>query len=394
MSHVRMQHGATLDWTERARRLGPTLAENSARHDVEGTFVSEAFDALRSEGYLAALVPEALGGLGADVDEICAFVRELARHCPSTALAYSMHTHLVAATVWRHLHGKPGEALLRRVAMEKLVLVSTGAGDWLESNGRLVRVDGGYRFTAAKPFGSGGPAGDLLITSGRFDDPERGPLVLHFPLSLHAEGVRVADDWNTHGMRGTGSHTVHIESAFVAEDTVALTRPQGAWDPAFDVICTLAFPIIMAVYAGVAGRAAELALERARARRDDPDVQSLAGQLCNARFQVDVLFDAIVANAANFDFSPTPERSTRSAQAKTLLAEACIRTVEKAMEVAGGSGYFRKNGIEALLRDVRAATYHPLQPMAQLRFSGRVALGLDLSAVRQSGPVSTSGAQK
>lgn len=45
-----------------------------------------------------------------------------------------------------------------------------------------------------------------FITSGRYDDPVQGAMVLHFPLPLSAEGVRVSDDWDTHGMRGTGSH--------------------------------------------------------------------------------------------------------------------------------------------------------------------------------------------
>jgi hypothetical protein len=72
-------------------------------------------------------------------------LRELAQFCPSTALALSMHQHLLAAAVWRHLHGQPAEALLRKIAEAELVLVSTGAGDWLESNGKAERIDGGYR---------------------------------------------------------------------------------------------------------------------------------------------------------------------------------------------------------------------------------------------------------
>jgi acyl-CoA dehydrogenase len=55
-----------------------------------------------------------------------------------------------------------------------------------------------------------------------------------------------------------------------------------------------------------------------------------------------------------------------------------MRTVEKAMEVAGGAGFYRSAGLERLFRDVQAARYHPLQEKAQLRFTGRLALGLDL----------------
>src|SRR5690606_12857129 len=138
--------------------------------------------------------------------DICEFIRTLAHYDGATALAYSMHTHLVAATVFKHKKGQPGEALLRKV-VEGTILVSTGAGDWLESNGTLTKVDGGYRYTSKKAFASGSPMADLLITSGRYEHPSEGALVLHFPLSLRAEGVSVSSDWDAHGMRGTGSHT-------------------------------------------------------------------------------------------------------------------------------------------------------------------------------------------
>ena len=364
-------------WIERAEQLGPELSEYAARHDEDGSFVAESFQALRDDGYLAALVPTELGGMGANIDEICDFIRTLAKYCPSTALAYSMHSHLMAATVWKHLHKLPGEALLRRVASEKLLLVSTGAGDWLESGGVLTKIAGGYRFSAKKAFASGSPAGDLMITSGRYEDPERGPTVLHFPLSFKAEGVRLGDDWNAHGMRGTGSHTVHIEGAFIPDEAISASRRQGAWAPAFDLICTMAFPVLMSAYVGVAERAAELALQQARSRRDDPDLPYLVGELCNQLFVVQAVSRAQVENAANFEFAPSAERSSRAAQAKTVLTEACVRTVEKAMEVAGGSAYFRNGRIEALMRDVRAAQYHPYQRMRQLRFSGRIALGFE-----------------
>ena len=86
-------------------------------------------------------------------------LREIAHHCGSTALALSMHTHLVAAAVWRHNHGQPAEALAAKGRRGELVLVSTGAGDWVDSVGNAERAPGGYRVSAVKRFASGSPAG-------------------------------------------------------------------------------------------------------------------------------------------------------------------------------------------------------------------------------------------
>src|SRR3546814_6828423 len=89
--------------------------------------------------------------LGAGHGEICAFLRGLARHCSSTALALAMHQHLVAAAVANDRAGRPGRKLLEKVAADEAILVSTGANDWLESNGRMERVEGGFKVTATKP---------------------------------------------------------------------------------------------------------------------------------------------------------------------------------------------------------------------------------------------------
>jgi alkylation response protein AidB-like acyl-CoA dehydrogenase len=48
------------------------------------------------------------------------------------------------------------------------------------------------------------------------------------------------------------------------------------------------------------------------------------------------------------------------------------------LEVAGGPGFYRANGLERLFRDVQAARYHPLPEKQQTRFTGSVLLGLDI----------------
>lgn len=367
----------TQDWIEKARKLSPELDEVSARHDEDGSFVEESFTALKEEGLFKALIPTELGGGGAGIRDICEFIREISQHCPSTGLAYSMHSHLIAATVWKYKKGQPGEAMLKKVVDKDLILVSTGAGDWLESNGVLEKVAGGYRYTSKKPFASGSPAANLMVTSGRYEDPEKGPMVLHFPLSFAAEGVTRGTDWDTHGMRGTGSNTVTIDGAFIPAESIALSRERGPWHPAFNVISTIALPIIMSTYVGVAERAVALAVASAKKRGVSGEAQYLAGELSNELFTVRALWNAHIANANEYDFSPELSRATASVQAKTTIGEACIRTVSKAMELGGGSAFFRKGGIERLMRDARAAPYHPLQPKRQHLFSGRIALGLD-----------------
>jgi alkylation response protein AidB-like acyl-CoA dehydrogenase len=108
-----------------------------------------------------------------------------------------------------------------------------------------------------------------LITSGQYHDPEAGWQVLHFPLSLRAEGVRVENDWNTMGMRGTGSNTVTIENAFVTAEAITLRRSLGKYHGVWDIVFGVAWPLIGAVYLGIAEAAARIAVNTVAGRKDD-----------------------------------------------------------------------------------------------------------------------------
>jgi alkylation response protein AidB-like acyl-CoA dehydrogenase len=116
------------DWVALAREIGPGFAARAADVDETDTFVAESYAELNARRFFSAGVPAELGGGGASHRELCAMLRELARHCGSTALALSMHTHLLGTTVWRWRQGQPVEPLLRRIAEEQIVLVSTGVG--------------------------------------------------------------------------------------------------------------------------------------------------------------------------------------------------------------------------------------------------------------------------
>jgi len=260
------------------------------------------------------------------------------------------------------------------VAAEELILVSSGGSDWLPGSGTAEPCEGGYRVKARKIFASGCPSGQLIITSAVLRDPAHGPTVLHFPVALDEAGVTVTDTWHTLGMRGTGSHDILIDVA-VQEAAVGARRPAGVWDPLFHTIYMVAFPLIYCVYVGIAEAARDLALREAARKRDDLHVPYLVGEMDNELAATRMAVAGMIEAAAG---TPGAETTNRVLIGRTLVARSAIRTVEKAMEVVGGAGFFRGLGLERLFRDIQAARYHPLQEKAQLRYTGRLALGLDI----------------
>ena len=373
-----------LEWRTVVRRLGEAFAARAAEHDENDRFVSANWAELKNEKLFSAMVPVELGGAGLPHAEMCALIRELAQNCSSTALAFSMHQHLVAAAVWNYRRGNPGEKLLRKVTDGENVLVSTGANDWLSSSGSLEPCEGGFRFSATKAFASGCPSGDLLMTSGRFHDPARGWQVLHFPLSLSSDGVRIEENWKAMGMRGSGSNSVVLDRVFVPAESIAVRRPIGVYHRVWDVVLTVAMPLVSAVYLGLAEASARQALDAVRSRGDDGVTPVLLGELENELTTARLAFDSMVAIANNLDFEPSPQKSSDMLVRKTILTQAVVRTTTKALEVVGGSGYIRTRGLERLLRDSYAGQFHPLPPKKQQRFTGRLAMGLEPTADESS----------
>lgn len=369
------------NWIAVARALGRTFAERAAAVDDEDRFVAENYADLKASGLVSAGVPEELGGSGASHAEMCEVLRELGRHCGSTALAFSMHTHQVMTNAWRWRHAKaPVEGLLKRIAAERIILLSSGGSDWLQGSGSATREDGGFRIRARKIFTSGAPAGDLLLTSAVYEDPEAGPTVLHFAVPMSAPEVRIESTWRVMGMRGTGSHDVTIDGFFVPDSAVGGKRPQGKWHPLFHIISMVAIPLIYSVYVGVAEAARDLALSQASKRRGDHHLLHLVGgmenELAAARL---ALADMVAAAGLN---APGPVVTSRVFTGRTLVARSAIAAAEQAMLVAGGSAFYRGNGLERLFRDVQAARYHPLQEGLQHELAARVALGLDIDGGR------------
>jgi alkylation response protein AidB-like acyl-CoA dehydrogenase len=375
-----IQTAVTRRPTEIARELGPLFARRAAEAPDEDRFVADNFATLKASGLVEAGVPAELGGGGADVDELATALRILARHCGSTALAFAMHTHQVAIPAWRWTHQKaaPVEPLLRRIAAERIFLLTSGGSDWIGGSGKAVKVDGGYRIDARKSFASGAPTGDLFMTGAILDTPE-GPLVLHFGVPMSSPAVKVLDTWRTLGMRSTGSHDVLIEGHVVPEAAVAARRKAGEWHPLFQIIATIAFPLIYSVYVGVAESARDLALDLARRKQPTRAVIDLAGrmdtELTGARLGLEHMLAAVRLNA------PSAATVNQVMTGKALATRHAIAAVEYAMETAGGIGFYRSAGLERKFRDIQAARYHPLQSGTQAEYAGAMALGLPVERV-------------
>jgi alkylation response protein AidB-like acyl-CoA dehydrogenase len=376
---------------ELAGSLADRFAERAGEHDREGTFPFENYEEMREAGYLGLTVPEELGGRGASLHELILAQERLAMGDGSTALAVNMHVSPIGqlASLWRSSGDEGLAEVLRRAADGRLVYASMSAepGDPILMTSSTVaeRVDGGYRVTGKKIFGTESAVCTEFSTRARYDDPEGGPQVLFFRVPRDVEGLRMKETWDTMGMRATRSDDFELEDVFIPDEAVFHSYPVGHFDATMlKTVWGWAMPTFGAVYLGIGAGALEFGREQvqARGRESDPQVQGLFAEM-------EVLLETARAvlyrhaqemdSGALYTELPVQDGMARAVLTKYVTTNNAVAIVDRALHVVGGAGYYRRFPLERMYRDVRAGPIMPYSNLETHDLLGRTSLGIEIA---------------
>jgi alkylation response protein AidB-like acyl-CoA dehydrogenase len=150
------------------------------------------------------------------------------------------------------------------------------------------------------------------------------------------------------------------------------------WHPFMHAVVLVAVPIFYGAYLGVAEKAREIALGLAMKRKHDPLVAMVAGEMENEIVAAQITHADMIALTSSG--TPGPAATTAMMCRRTILVKAVTQAASKAMELAGGAGFYRSSGLERCFRDIQAARYHPIPEKPQTQLAGRFLLGLDFDA--------------
>lgn len=352
-----------------AAEVGRAAAEHDEEHDRDATFVTEAYETARANGYLALAVPSDLGGGGATMRQLVLAQHELGRHSGAAALSTTMHLYLTLVQVWRRARGAAdAEGVLAKVA-DGLVMATSGGSDWVSPTTVATEVEGGYLFTGRKIFCSQAPVAGVVSTSAVLGEPGPDATVLHAGVPVASEGVSIVETWDTLGMRGTASHDVVFADVFVPAEKVIGTRPYGVLTGPLLVAAMHFAPLVGAAYLGVAAGACDEAVRLAK-----PGAERQVGEM-RARLRVALWGLLGAVEEAGDDLAADEATLETLMVAKRHAVNEARAVLDIALEVAGGSAFFRGSKLERAYRDVRGGPFHPLTPEATLGLVGRRALG-------------------
>lgn len=375
--------------------LSPELlarcAERCAGYDRDNRFFQEDFDDLRAAGYLTVNVPKDLGGGGLGLAEVCRLQRALAYHAPATALGINMHLYWVGVAADLRRMGDPSLEWILEEAMAGEVFAAGHAerGNDLPvllSTSQAEKVEGGFRFTGHKMFGSLAPVWTRYGLHALWPDAEGGPKVVHAFLPRNAEGWRTVETWDTLGMRATRSDDVVLEGAFVPDRYVARMLPAGGADMFIVAVFAWALMGFANVYYGMARRALDLAVPGVKGKSSMAVSRSMAyhPEVQHAVATMALTLDPVGPHLERVaeDWSTGVDHGmawpAKIVSAKHHAVEACWRIVDLAMEVSGGAGMFKASELERLFRDARCGRFHPANAALTHEIVAKTTLGIDL----------------
>lgn len=367
------------------------FAERAARYDEEHRFFSEDFEELRRLGYLRGPVPAELGGAGWTLAATMREQRRLAYAAAPTALAINMHLYWVglAADLWRAGDRSLEWLLSGAVSGDVFAAGHAESGNdvpVLLSTTKAERVEGGYRFTGRKSFGSLSPVWTSLGIHGIDTADPSAPKIVHAFMPRDTEGYRVEETWDVLGMRATRSEDTILEGAFVPDRLVARVVPAGAAGIDHFVLGVFAWALIGFgnIYYGLARRAFDLTVSSlpkknsmalTRSMAYHPGVQHRVAEMALALEAVEPHLDRIADDwSAGVDHGAL--WPAKIFAAKYHAVEHSWRVVDTALDVAGGFGIFRRSGMERLFRDARLGRMHPANWMLTHEIVGKSFLGI------------------
>lgn len=236
--------------------------------------------------------------------------------------------------------------------------------------GRAVRVDGGYLVTGSWGWGSGSYTADHVLGGAEVFEQDGTPVIdatgkpLHLGLWLPKPSLVVADDWQTLGVRGSGSTSYSIvEPAFVpaghAFDRDAEDDPDA--EP-LNKSVKLAHFALTGVVLGVAQHLVSCTADYLKERGADATGRQALGEAIG---EVDFAYAGVLEIAKRTDdiiFTPgrglQPMDTARMTAANTIAAGALQRVLLQVIEIASARYILDANPIQRVIRDAMSALAH------------------------------------
>lgn len=373
----------------RLEALKPTLRARIPQAESERRIPAETIRDFHDAGLWKALQPKRWGGYEVHPNTFFDLLIEVATACPSTAWVYGV----VAVHNWQM-------ALFDDRAQEEVwgddpeVLISSSYAP----TGKVEKVEGGYRLSGRWSFSSGCEHCDWAFLGAFVPTEEGRPPDMRTFLVPKSDYV-IEDTWKTMALKGTGSHDVVVEGAFVPEhrthkmsDGFKCDNPGNATNDAdlFRIPFGQIFVRSVSTSAIGIAKAALAFYEEVTSTKvgaadgskaaSNPFAQMSVAKAHATLDQVQLVlhrnFDEMMAYAARGEAPPIDRRVAWRWDSSHAVSQ-CVEIVDELFGLCGGRALFLDSPMHRFFLDIHAARAHYAnRPESAGTNFGRVQLGM------------------
>ncbi len=389
MVATRVRTQKELDMLDAARTLIPALRARAEQAERDLKVPDETVADMQEAGLFQVMQPKRFGGLELDPRAFFDIQMTLAEGCMSTAWIYGV----MGVHPWQ-LARYPLEAQEEVWGEDPKTLI----GSTYMPVAKVTEVDGGYRISGRWGFSSGSEHCKWTLLGGIIPPDAKGEGSEHGTFLVPRADYRIERNWDVLGLRGTGSHDILVEDAFVPFHRVQRTNNTSMEATPGRLVNTS--PLFAIPFAQVFTRAVSSscigALQgainefRENAARhvgkhgaktaEDPLAQEV---VADALLTVDQLKLVLERNFENLwilaergEF-PDVETRLQYRYQSAYVTNICADKVSQLLRCMAASGLYNTNPVARVFRDLHQARGHISNNVAAFaRTYGAVQLGL------------------
>jgi len=325
--------------------------------DKQGEMPKEFLQEMKEFGLFSFIVPEEFGGLGLSVTGYSRVLQELSRYEASVAITAGAHSSIGMKGLILFGTDEQKKKYLPKLATGEMVacfcLTEPSAGsDAAGIKCKAVREGDSWVLNGEKIWITNGGLADFFTVFARTDSPEGQ--ITAFIVTREMAGVSTGPHEDKMGLRASSTVTVSFENVRVPNDHVL-----GEVGKGFKV----AMKILNSGRSGLGGgciggmkRAIALSTHQAKSRQqfgkpiaDFGLVKQKIGHMVVECYAT----ESVVNLVAGLVDQGHEDYAVEAAISKVFGTECLWRTLDEALQIAGGGGYMCELPYERMLRDAR-----------------------------------------
>jgi len=326
--------------------------------DEAQSFPWDIVKILADSNLFGVYIPDAYGGTGGGVLDLCVAVEELSRACGGISLCLAA-TALGAFPILLFGSEEQKRKFLPDIAAGKrlvaFALTEPGAGSDAGAIQMTARKDGGaYVLNGTKQWITNGGEAEVYTVVAMTDKSRGSRGASAFIVEKGTPGFEFGKKENKLGIRASATRELIFQDCRVPAENLLGKEGQGfiVAMKTFDASRPGVAAQAVGIAQGALDEAAAYARQREQFGKPIASFQGIQFMLADMATQIEAARALVYAVARNID-AGEKRISKESAMAKLFASDTAMRVTVDAVQILGGYGYMKEYPVEKMMRDAK-----------------------------------------